>query len=862
MKKLILALIFQISILKNIYAISNDFISKMKSPNINLNISDECNLKYNNYYMIWMCEDKVGFILKKNFFANNYENSDPTEKMIFFKGKVSYLVFIDTFTYLLMPDENRIAIISNDDSGKFEKYYINLTDLLVVYSYDKKYISYEKFSVVRNGDYVTFSVLVKNKTQSFPSYDIFVFSIMDYYPISMRDKDGFKIYENQTFSYNSNANNMLIQQNLYSGYLNIILISNNSIDIYESGFETLNFKFNKSINFRKQLSMDPSDFIYETIFYENLIILKINENHLIIFKLIDGINEIKLICDIKLIEAKNISYFTITKNNVSYFSSQEYNLAFLDEKSNKLYIYKIIDFDQFYIQPLCYMQNEEFDIMISSVKSLEYLDIFDDFNKHFRYLFIRSPIFDYMKVLGLVSYCFTNEYYSNLDGCKICEKGFFSIKSENSYCENSCDIISNQKENNVLYNYTYMINCPAKNNCSSQMSPFISPSFNFSDHYSWGLTEKNFCYLNCKDNSLQLIENQCLNKNSIILFEDYCQKFSDCYNCSISHGCIWCDNTCQNIKKAETCEFQKDLRMTDNFWKFDRCERLPICGKQSMIFDSDGEIKLENFDNRENNVYLINKNSVCSWEIFTIKGYLSDYIFYYIRILVQSGFFVNNSTKLPKMTFCLFNKENVCFTWPLHLNFPDVDQSYKVFYKRFKIMLHFPEDILVDNDKFQIKYQKHQEFYIDFTNMFGEWIFISLISILFMICCIFLLKSISLSIRGDSNIPLLRRLEFQLYYFETHKNRLKRLLNEKIIIKEKFDGNLNINNFNQEECPFCLEKFKLEDELARCCCKHIFHFSCMEQWNKVEKRNVLRCPLCKEKLEKNSERGESENVDL
>eukprot|EP00826_Nyctotherus_ovalis_P065921 TRINITY_DN970_c0_g7_i1.p1 TRINITY_DN970_c0_g7~~TRINITY_DN970_c0_g7_i1.p1 ORF type:complete len:230 (+),score=67.91 TRINITY_DN970_c0_g7_i1:189-878(+) len=62
----------------------------------------------------------------------------------------------------------------------------------------------------------------------------------------------------------------------------------------------------------------------------------------------------------------------------------------------------------------------------------------------------------------------------------------------------------------------------------------------------------------------------------------------------------------------------------------------------------------------------------------------------------------------------------------------------------------------------------------------------------------------------------------------------------KIIPAHPFEKQNDMN----EECPICLEIYKLKDSVKTIECGHTFHEQCIDQWLV----NVLKCPLCRHSL--------------
>lgn len=48
-------------------------------------------------------------------------------------------------------------------------------------------------------------------------------------------------------------------------------------------------------------------------------------------------------------------------------------------------------------------------------------------------------------------------------------------------------------------------------------------------------------------------------------------------------------------------------------------------------------------------------------------------------------------------------------------------------------------------------------------------------------------------------------------------------------------------------CHICFEKFKFNDNIARCCiCHSIIHIECWSKWRNSNDNNVIPCTICKQ----------------
>ena len=55
---------------------------------------------------------------------------------------------------------------------------------------------------------------------------------------------------------------------------------------------------------------------------------------------------------------------------------------------------------------------------------------------------------------------------------------------------------------------------------------------------------------------------------------------------------------------------------------------------------------------------------------------------------------------------------------------------------------------------------------------------------------------------------------------------------------------LSNDNLLLDECPICLEKYKVNDKIIKLYCSHSFHKDCLSEWFK--KNNT--CPQCRENI--------------
>ena len=136
MNFLIVLLTFSSAILPLISSLILDHVPKFSISNINSNKPLDCILTNNKFYTVRQCTDFVGFVIE--------------DTMIGYHVKVSHIVSVENDTFLLLPNERELMVIVNDDMDKFERYSIDLKDVALN-------LSFEKFSALKNGDFITFA---------------------------------------------------------------------------------------------------------------------------------------------------------------------------------------------------------------------------------------------------------------------------------------------------------------------------------------------------------------------------------------------------------------------------------------------------------------------------------------------------------------------------------------------------------------------------------------------------------------------------------------------------------------------------------------------------------------------------------
>ena len=75
--------------------------------------------------------------------------------------------------------------------------------------------------------------------------------------------------------------------------------------------------------------------------------------------------------------------------------------------------------------------------------------------------------------------------------------------------------------------------------------------------------------------------------------------------------------------------------------------------------------------------------------------------------------------------------------------------------------------------------------------------------------------------------------------------------------KEKFTEKLFEKNKEEYECSICLEKLKLNEDITKLKCNHIFHYNCIEQ---LLEHKDDKCPNCRADLKTGEEQKEKNDI--
>lgn len=806
---------------------------------------NNCQTGYNSFDFIVNCESRSYFIPVKDLVFSSPENQSNYYQFIAY----SHYTYLENMTILAANFDYIIKIMTTDEDNNFEYYYINLrNEFPTVLAYEANFPSYtaKKLQAKKAGELLVILLWMNENATNIDH--LFFLYIINYFP---KEKKKIGILYKKVIKV-IGLNDLFFFQNEYDGNLELFLQYQRHLALFKNSFQSFEFKFQKNITFTHNYNQTWQ----EIIFKESILVLKLANNYLQIYQYNHREKEFSKISEVFLDEAASVSSISLLKkqnNEILYYNSTETYMLFLDKTSQKLYIYLIFTFADAFMKSVCLKFHVEKNPIFKSMETLDFLPYYENL-QHLRYILINPSMTENFSI-ALIPFCLENEYFEAYS-CKRCNSSAFSLDFQGSSCSGDVLQIEKTPEKLMLFNYFSLVHgslnslSTGENNhgfCSEKMEKFISPTFDFSNKFMWNINNNGVCELVCSEQNLYLSGNDCVKSTEMLIYHDVCRQFTDCYNCSATFDCIWHSNACQ--KYGKQFEIDDDFKRTDILWKFERCEKLDICGRDSVFVQSEGVIRLNN--SNENNI--IPKNSLCMWEIFTVrKSETSQFMYYDLFLDINFANFAKMRDFSPRLHFCLFVPGTPnCMTWPHLINFSNFSQMYRVFSSKFIVSLYFPEETQENLENMSIKFQKSEELFLDFTSFLTDWVIISLVSLICMLCCLFLLKSLAFSLRRDRSVPLLRRLEFELYNFETPKHRLKRLIEEKLILRMYY--NALENSFNQEECPFCLDKFSYGDDIAKFICQHIFHFNCLEQWNKVERKNVLQCPLCKEELIKKAE---------
>ncbi|CAD8170369.1 unnamed protein product [Paramecium octaurelia] len=310
--------------------------------------------------------------------------------------------------------------------------------------------------------------------------------------------------------------------------------------------------------------------------------------------------------------------------------------------------------------------------------------------------------------------------------------------------------------------------------------------------------------------SLLPYKSECIFESLYNNFLHGCNRFNSCYACMYQTGCEWIDDICQTQQSYEGL----DLNQVKESSKWFVSKRLK-CGQEIEF----------------NQTYYGN---VSKGTVFTL--------FHDATILQE--FNLDFSLQVEQLSNVNFIQQSICLGNDLIqlcdeilINHFNSVFQFKGYY--FRITFVILEDIKVNDLTITIK---SPDSLID-SEIYPIQKLVGWLSLTIMLfgTIIYLANKrmnylIQLSLQNNQ-----QRLDNDSLCIV-----IESMIKDKVIVKERFSQ--QILKYDEDKCPFCIEKYQIQQDIIQIFCGHTFHLDCFEDWVRINTK-LVRCPICNQTIE-------------
>lgn len=451
-----------------------------------------------------------------------------------------------------------------------------------------------------------------------------------------------------------------------------------------------------------------------------------------------------------------------------------------------------------------------------------------------------------------IPFCAPNYWMENGYGCVRCLGGFSKGGYETT-CQ-SCDNIKLDDQHWIDRNKSSISNpCPLEcensdlfgTKCVNCETYLADEGAKLPPNAFATLKENGECSFNCEEGYPNEETGTCL--ATLALYEqsqDNCAQFTDCLNCTFSSSCSWSGGFCRtsNVSPGE----KKDTPY-EFFRIASECNMTEPCGPQQRLSATG------NFTYSADSVY---KNQLCSFYVEHNFHENRD-----VSFIVSHGNATIQLWDNPPNLFIAFCE--LRYLWRLCRIVP-VTFQYQV-RRQFRAsdVIFFVwngENMIGNASSFMIEYDFETtplifEQLYRIIKILSNFVFIMVIFTCIVSTCqkcthigrrrriLGELQGVQGGFQGFRGFELFRLVDNLEEPAPIPINIDNVMQDDRIVTRVVYST--NINEFEQTECPICLESFLNEEVLAKLSCKHLFHVNCFHDWvQAVNIQQHVKCPVC------------------
>ena len=353
--------------------------------------------------------------------------------------------------------------------------------------------------------------------------------------------------------------------------------------------------------------------------------------------------------------------------------------------------------------------------------------------------------------------------------------------------------------------------------------------------------------------------------------DDYCNKFTDCYKCSLCNDEN--NGSCKCSWTNEGCIYNKDKVSEENekwFSKILVCQTLDKLNNVENIYcpkslskktesSLDGDNSIEYTIQPDSNGFYGKDMSICNFEFeqgshkdIVVTVEFSSHIYKYPKVYIESTDISNIKTKTT-----LDSNGDIEF-----------DENSKII---IKVLLKQEYTVSPITIKLAIKTSNKALIITLFVIIL--LVLVLIIFIIFYICRNKKFKEKKRKTSSENsqqvfqNIHIIIENNNNIYINNTEQNnKLAELNRQKLdkLFNNKMIKHLYKREYNQYggRCSICLNKFNEKSEVSITSCKHVFHYKCIHNWLYKNIKNP-KCPNCKYDIlkdEDNSDKKKEKNI--